>query len=185
MHVLQSFFEERRPDFVSWKSWNNLRVPNILEGNVSFLKNQFLASFYFYQILNLRNQSSLALPRFLGSRRTGSYYYVLLNAWQFECLSCDEHWIMNMDGCCLVAWEQNHFFWKRNSISEEFISFFVRRPDFVYEKSLNNLRVSIYSERKCFFPEESVSSLFLLLSNFESFWPRHQRNFFKEFCPSL
>jgi hypothetical protein len=32
-----------------------VRVPNILEGNVSFLKNQFLASFYFYQILNLRS----------------------------------------------------------------------------------------------------------------------------------
>ena len=45
MHVLQSSFEERRPDFISEKSQNNLKVPNILEGNVSFLKNQFLASF--------------------------------------------------------------------------------------------------------------------------------------------
>ena len=45
MHVLRSSFEEIRSEFISEKSQNNLRVPNILEGNVSFLKNQFPAFF--------------------------------------------------------------------------------------------------------------------------------------------
>ena len=58
MHVLQSSFEERRPDFVSEKSKINLRVPNILEGKVSFLNIQFLSSFYFYQILNHFDQKT-------------------------------------------------------------------------------------------------------------------------------
>ena len=45
MHVLRSSFEEIRSEFISEKSQNNLRVPNILEGNVSFLKNEYLAFF--------------------------------------------------------------------------------------------------------------------------------------------
>ena len=55
MHVLQSSFEERRPDFISEKSQNNLKVPNILERNVSFLKNQFLASFFLSNFITWMN----------------------------------------------------------------------------------------------------------------------------------